>query len=70
MPRPVAIVGRLPNDVYCSLNQFDFYNPAEVGSYSNTTVSLADYVRERWARDVQNEFDAYSAETTYENNDN
>ena len=70
VPRPVAIVDRLSNDVHRPLNQFDFYNHAEVGSYSDTTVPLADYVRERWARDVENEFDAYSAETTNENNDN
>ena len=72
--RPVAIVDRLPNNphhpIHRPLNQFDFYNPAKVGSYSDTTVPLADDVRERWARDVENEFDTYSAETTSENNDN
>ena len=68
--RPVAIVDRLPNEADRPLNQFDFYNPAEVGSFSDTTVPLADNVRERWAREVQEEFDAYSADTTYEINDN
>ena len=72
--RPVAIVDRLTNNphhpIHRPLNQFDFYNPAEVGSYSDTSVPLADDVRERWARDAENEFDAYSTETTNENNDN
>ena len=68
--RPVAIVDRLPNETDRPLNQFNFYNPAEVGTYWDTIVSLANYVRERWAREVQGEFDAYSAESTYEINDN
>ena len=68
--RPVAIVDWLPNEADRPLNQFDFYNPAEIGSYLDTTVPLADNVRERCAREVQEEFDAYSAETTYEINDN
>ena len=68
--RPVAIVDRLPIEADRPLNQFDFYNPAEVGSFSDTTVPLAENVRERWAREVQEEFDAYSADTTYEINDN
>ena len=66
----MVIVDRLPDEVDRPLNQFDFYNPAKVGSYSVTTVPLADYVRDRWAGEVQDEFDAYSAETTYEINDN
>ena len=66
----MAIVDRLPNEADCPLNQINFYNPAKVGSYSDTTVPLAENVRERWAREVQEEFDAYSADTTYEINDN
>ena len=70
VPRPVVVVDQLPNDVARPLNQFDFYNPGELGSYSNITVPLADYVMEMWARNYQNEFDDYSAGATYEHNEN
>ena len=68
VPCPVVVIDRLPNDVACPLNQFDFYNPGELGSHSDTTIPLANYVMEMWAQNRQNKHDNYSANTTYDHN--
>ena len=70
VPRHVVVVDRLPDDGACPLNQFDFYAHGEQGSYSDTTLPLPDGVMEMiWAQNRQNEYDDYSADTTYDHNE-
>ena len=69
VPCPPVVVYQLPDDGVCLLNQFDFYAHGEQGSYSDTTLPLPDGVMEMiWAQNRQNEYDDYSADTTYDHN--